>query len=87
MPLLLLQAYAAARMAESVLLGLQGTITTECAFVESDVVPGVDFFAHKVQYEAGSIVLKYVLHVRDQHACIDARLCMLAHRHATALVF
>lgn len=43
------QAYAAARMAESVLLGLQGTTTTECAYVESDVVPGVDFFAHKVQ--------------------------------------
>jgi hypothetical protein len=43
-----LQAYAAARMAESVLLGMQGTTTTECAYVESDIVPGVDFFAHKV---------------------------------------
>lgn len=42
------QAYAAARMAESVLMGLSGTTTTECAYVESDVVPGVDFFAHKV---------------------------------------
>jgi hypothetical protein len=35
-------------MAESVLLGMQGTTTTECAYVESDIVPGVDFFAHKV---------------------------------------
>jgi malate dehydrogenase len=42
-------AYAAARMAESVLLGMQGTTTTECAYVESDIVPGVDFFAHKLK--------------------------------------
>jgi malate dehydrogenase len=42
-------AYAAARMAESVLMGLDGTTTTECAYVESDVVPGVDFFAHKLK--------------------------------------
>lgn len=42
-------AYAAARMAESTLLGLQGEPNVyECAFVESDVVPGVAFFATKV---------------------------------------
>mmetsp|Transcript_9001 Transcript_9001/g.26976 ORF Transcript_9001/g.26976 Transcript_9001/m.26976 type:complete len:388 (-) Transcript_9001:286-1449(-) len=44
-------AYAAARMAESVLLGLSGTSVEECAYVESSIVPGVDFFCP--QAEAG----------------------------------
>lgn len=35
-------------MAESVLLGLSGTSVEECAYVESSIVPGVDFFAHRV---------------------------------------
>ncbi len=43
-----LQAYAAARMAESVLLGLSGQSVEECAYVETSIVPSVDFFAHKV---------------------------------------
>lgn len=51
------QAYAAARMAESVLMGLSGTTTTECAYVESDVVPGVDFFAHKVCAPLAAVAL------------------------------
>jgi malate dehydrogenase len=43
-------AYAAARMAESTLLGLAGEPgVVECAFVESDVVAGVPFFASRVQ--------------------------------------
>lgn len=43
-------AYAAARMAESTLLGLQGEPNMyECAFVQSDVVPGLPFFATRVQ--------------------------------------
>jgi malate dehydrogenase len=43
-------AYAAARMAESTLLGLAGEPgVVECAFVESDVVPGCAFFASRVQ--------------------------------------
>eukprot|EP00798_Chlamydomonas_sp_ICE-L_P007955 gene7955-1171_t len=42
-------AYAAARMTESVLLGLAGEPNIyECAYVESDVVPGCTFFATKV---------------------------------------
>ena len=44
-----MQAYAAARMAESCLLGLQGKDNIyECAYVQSTVVPGLDFFASKV---------------------------------------
>jgi len=43
-------AYAAARMAESCLLGLQGEPDIyECAFVQSDLVPELDYFASKVQ--------------------------------------
>ncbi|KXZ44285.1 hypothetical protein GPECTOR_70g516 [Gonium pectorale] len=42
-------AYAAARMAESTLLGLNGEPNIyECAFVQSDVVAEVPFFASKV---------------------------------------
>jgi len=43
-------AYAAARMAESCLLGLQGEPDIyECAFVQSNLIPELDFFASKVQ--------------------------------------
>ncbi|KAI7836927.1 hypothetical protein COHA_009259 [Chlorella ohadii] len=42
-------AYAAARMAESVLLGLEGEQgIVECTFVESDVHPDFQYFASKV---------------------------------------
>lgn len=45
-----LQAYAAARMAESCLLGLQDEPDIyECAYIQSDLVPELDFFASKVQ--------------------------------------
>ncbi|GMH36915.1 hypothetical protein BSKO_04788 [Bryopsis sp. KO-2023] len=43
-------AYAAARMAESCLLGLEGEADVyECAYVESKPAEGVDFFASKIQ--------------------------------------
>ena len=49
-------AYAAARMAESTLLGLAGEPGVyECAFVASDAVPGVPFFATKVQLGPGGV--------------------------------
>lgn len=42
-------AYAAARMAESTLLAMSGEPNIyECAYVESDLIPGVPFFATKV---------------------------------------
>lgn len=42
-------AYSAARMAESTLLGLNGEPNVyECAYVTSDVVPGVPYFATKI---------------------------------------
>ena len=42
-------------MAESCLLGLQGKDNIyECAYVQSTVVPGLDFFASKVCYTAST---------------------------------
>lgn len=49
-PLYDLQAYAAARMAESILRGLDGEEGVfEAAYVESNVVPGLSYFASKVR--------------------------------------
>ena len=45
-----MQAYAAARFAESVLLGLNGEQdVVECCYLESTLVPGLDYFASKVR--------------------------------------
>jgi len=43
-------AYAGARLGKAVLSGLAGVDTTECAYVESDVQPGVNYFASKVTF-------------------------------------
>merc|ERR1719210_2379610 len=43
-------AYAGARLGKAVLAGLNGTPTTECAYVMSDVVPGVPYFTSKVTF-------------------------------------
>jgi len=49
-------AYAAARMAESVLLGMEGRDNIyECAYVQSSIAPGVDFFASKVKLGPGGV--------------------------------
>ena len=42
-------AYAAGRFAESCLRGLAGDAAVECAYVDSDVVPGCEFFATKIE--------------------------------------
>jgi len=42
-------AYAAARFAESCLRGMNGEPVFECAYVESSVVEGLDYFASKVK--------------------------------------
>merc|ERR1712241_1455987 len=41
-------AYAGARLGKAVLAGLNGTPTTECAYVESNVMPGLPYFTSKV---------------------------------------
>merc|ERR1712024_71478 len=43
-------AYAGARLGKSVLAGLNGTPTTECAYVMSSVMPGFSYFTSKVTF-------------------------------------
>merc|ERR1712061_298438 len=43
-------AYAGARLGKAVLAGLNGTPTTECAYVESNVMPGLPYFTSKVTF-------------------------------------
>ena len=42
-------AYAAALFGDACLRGLNGSVATECTYVESDVVPDIPFFATKVK--------------------------------------
>merc|ERR1712203_884781 len=43
-------AYAGARLGKAVLMGLAGKPTTECAYVESPLQPGIPYFASKVTF-------------------------------------
>merc|ERR1712080_151212 len=43
-------AYAGSRLGKAVLAGLNGTPTTECAYVMSDVMPGCPYFTSKVTF-------------------------------------
>merc|ERR1712084_69206 len=48
-------AYAGARLGKAVLAGLAGDETTECAYVASDVVPGVPYFTSKVTFNKNGV--------------------------------
>merc|ERR1711870_195653 len=48
-------AYAGARLGKAVLAGMAGTPTTECAYVMSDVVPGVPYFTSKVTFSRNGV--------------------------------
>merc|ERR1712039_671738 len=43
-------AYAGARLGSAVLRGLAGGSATECAYVQSDVMPGCKYFTSKVEF-------------------------------------
>merc|ERR1712204_32100 len=43
-------AYAGARLGKAVLAGLNGTPTTECAYVASGIMPGFPYFTSKVTF-------------------------------------
>merc|ERR1711979_9586 len=43
-------AYAGSRLGKAVLAGLNGTPTTECAYVMSDVMPELPYFTSKVTF-------------------------------------
>uniref|UniRef100_A0A7S3VRQ4 malate dehydrogenase n=2 Tax=Dunaliella tertiolecta TaxID=3047 RepID=A0A7S3VRQ4_DUNTE len=70
-------AYAAARMAESTLMGLNGEPNIyECSYVQSDVVPDCPFFASKVLLGPGGVAKVLPLGNMDafEQACFDAML-------------
>merc|ERR1712084_199769 len=48
-------AYAGARLGKAVLAWLNGMPTTECAYVMSDVVPGVPYFTSKVTFNKNGV--------------------------------
>merc|ERR1712113_607496 len=48
-------AYAGARLGKAVLAGLNGTPTTECAYVMSDLVPECPYFTSKVTFGIGGV--------------------------------
>jgi len=83
-------AYAAARMAESTLLGLAGEPgVVECAFVESDVVPGCAFFASRVQLGPQGVAKVHGLgDLNDfEKAALDAMLPELQAQIAKGIEF
>merc|ERR1712232_1547589 len=51
----LAMAYSGARFARAVLSGLAGVPVTECAYVESDLFPGLPYFASKVVFGKNGI--------------------------------
>jgi len=48
-------AYSGARLGRAVLAGLAGVPTTECAYVESSVQPGLKYFSSKVVFGKGGV--------------------------------
>merc|ERR1711933_305651 len=48
-------AYSGARLGRAVLAGLAGVPTTECAYVESSVQPGLQYFSSKVVFGKGGV--------------------------------
>merc|ERR1711920_1184581 len=60
-------AYAGARLGKAVLAGLNGTPTTECAYVLSDVMPGVPYFASKVTFGKGGVETVHEIGKLNEH--------------------
>merc|ERR1712125_9768 len=60
-------AYAGARLGKAVLSGLAGVEKTECAYVESTVVPGVPYFATKVTFGKNGVETVHPLGKLNAH--------------------
>merc|ERR1712017_35426 len=54
-------AYAGARFGSAVLRGLAGEDTIECAYVQSNVVDGMDYFSSKVTFGTTGITTVHPL--------------------------
>merc|ERR1712061_208581 len=60
-------AYAGARFASAILQGLSGTETTECAYVQSSVVEGMESFSSKVTFGASGVQTVHPLGPLNEH--------------------
>jgi len=60
-------AYAGARLGKAVLAGLNGTSTTECAYVMSDVMPGFSYFTSKVTFGKNGVEKVHPLGKLSKH--------------------
>jgi len=59
--------YAGARLGKAVLAGLNGTPTTECAYVMSDVMPGLPYFTSKVTFGKNGVEKVHPLGKMSKH--------------------
>merc|ERR1712127_20779 len=60
-------AYAGARFGYAVLNGLSGTPTTECAYVQSSVVPELPYFSSKVTFGVNGVEKVHELGPMSEH--------------------
>jgi len=60
-------AYAGARLGKAVLYGLAGVDKTECAYVMSDVQPGVSYFASKVTFGRHGVKMVHPVGKLSEH--------------------
>merc|ERR1712232_884147 len=60
-------AYAGARFGYAVLNGLSGTPTTECAYVQSSVVPELPYFSSKVTFGVNGVEKVHELGTMSDH--------------------
>merc|ERR1719297_685569 len=59
--------YAGARLGKAVLAGLNGTPTTECAYVMSDIMPGLPYFTSKVTFGKNAVEKVHPLGTMSKH--------------------
>merc|ERR1712226_566888 len=60
-------AYSGAKLGNAVLRGLAGVPTTECAYVESSIVPGLPYFATKVTFGLGGVETVHPIGTLNAH--------------------
>merc|ERR1711862_960939 len=60
-------AYAGARLGKAILAGFNGTATTECAYVESDVMPELPYFTSKVTFGKNGVEKVHPIGKLDAH--------------------
>merc|ERR1712045_904333 len=59
--------YAGARLGKAVLAGLNGTPTTECAYVMSEIMPGLPYFTSKVTFGKNGVEKVHPLGKLSKH--------------------